>query len=553
MNTHSPSGSRRSFPAHEIPASPAPPPFRGTSTDRGPSQVVVQLLQAGEELARIDLSVTPLVLGSSSDCDVSVPEPSVSRHHARLSLKQEVVHIEDLGSTNGTTVNGETFAGLQPLSSGDILQLGEWRVEIRIERPNEIPRQAPRSCFAEGARPTDAGPRPRVRWGLTTAAGVLGFFGLIMLGTIACLWKEAKRYRPQSSVEHVQLTWTLLFGRGHHGIKLRFLESGDPRCGAVVVPPIGSSESDLTACLGPSDNEALEDRGGKRLTYLSTNRLFGGYVRMVQIGVLDSQVLYVTYDGTPCIHPRFVQRALAVNSGGAAWKTGSAGMLLAATERRLTNGGIADAVWMRHDEQAIAVLSHLPDDHTLLEICGDPAGSQVLQAVYMRAMELEDAYAKGYSEGRTKAKHDKRTGWKIAPSAIAESAEQAVLFQGIRDGYEGGRKRLMLTSFIQESLERMSKPRGSTWASPYGSEMGDFAFRHQQRFRMPEYYQQKTPYPWEGPAAVPPMAGPVSATTPQAAPAPPTRAPREYYQVTTPYPWERPAAVQALSSNSTRR
>ena len=96
------------------------------------SPVVVILLRGGIELARFEIAGTPLTLGSANDCDVSIQHASVSRHHARVSLHGETVYIEDLGSTNGTRVNGQFVTGRQPLKSGNSLLLGEWGAGISI-------------------------------------------------------------------------------------------------------------------------------------------------------------------------------------------------------------------------------------------------------------------------------------------------------------------------------------------------------------------------------------------------------------------------------------
>ena len=48
------------------------------------------------------------MVGSLAECDVCVPDPSVSRRHARLRIQSDSVEVEDLGSTNGTRINGVT-------------------------------------------------------------------------------------------------------------------------------------------------------------------------------------------------------------------------------------------------------------------------------------------------------------------------------------------------------------------------------------------------------------------------------------------------------------
>jgi len=60
-----------------------------------------------------------LTIGRLPDCDLSIDSPLVSREHARLHCGPAGVEIEDLGSTNGTFVNGQRLAGRLGLSQGD--------------------------------------------------------------------------------------------------------------------------------------------------------------------------------------------------------------------------------------------------------------------------------------------------------------------------------------------------------------------------------------------------------------------------------------------------
>ena len=66
-----------------------------------------------------------LEIGRSRSQSVSLPEvPSVSRRHARLVHRGGLVTLEDLGSTNGTYVNGDLVTGPVALASGDRFQIG---------------------------------------------------------------------------------------------------------------------------------------------------------------------------------------------------------------------------------------------------------------------------------------------------------------------------------------------------------------------------------------------------------------------------------------------
>ena len=60
-----------------------------------------------------------LILGRALDCDIAVPSPQVSRNHARLELEGGKLIIEDLGSSNGTVVNGKPVSERRELHHED--------------------------------------------------------------------------------------------------------------------------------------------------------------------------------------------------------------------------------------------------------------------------------------------------------------------------------------------------------------------------------------------------------------------------------------------------
>jgi len=61
----------------------------------------------------------PLVLGRSLDCELTLISPHISRHHARIEPDGDQLAIEDLGSSNGTMVNGKLIDGRQLLHHED--------------------------------------------------------------------------------------------------------------------------------------------------------------------------------------------------------------------------------------------------------------------------------------------------------------------------------------------------------------------------------------------------------------------------------------------------
>lgn len=66
-----------------------------------------------------------VVLGRAPDCDLPVDSARASRRHAEVRRQGDRFWIRDLGSTNGTQVNGAPIAGEHPLHPGDRIAIGD--------------------------------------------------------------------------------------------------------------------------------------------------------------------------------------------------------------------------------------------------------------------------------------------------------------------------------------------------------------------------------------------------------------------------------------------
>lgn len=64
-----------------------------------------------------------IVLGRDMDCDIIIPSRQVSRKHAHLTFSDSGVKIEDLGSKNGTHLNGSLVEDSRKLKDGDVIQI----------------------------------------------------------------------------------------------------------------------------------------------------------------------------------------------------------------------------------------------------------------------------------------------------------------------------------------------------------------------------------------------------------------------------------------------
>jgi hypothetical protein len=93
---------------------------------RGAALRIVSGVAAG---STVRLSGSRVVAGRLPDLPVTLDDPTVSREHAAFVLRGREWWVVDLGSTNGTRVNG-TAAAEHPLQPGDRVELGEALVEF---------------------------------------------------------------------------------------------------------------------------------------------------------------------------------------------------------------------------------------------------------------------------------------------------------------------------------------------------------------------------------------------------------------------------------------
>ncbi|MDO4590836.1 MAG: FHA domain-containing protein [Slackia sp.] len=93
------------------------------SVERGP-----------KELRGVKTAVRgPVIVGRAPGADIVIGAGYVSARHARFSLMGASLFVEDLGSTNGTAVNGRRISEPTVLKSNDVVNVGDVAIRVRFE------------------------------------------------------------------------------------------------------------------------------------------------------------------------------------------------------------------------------------------------------------------------------------------------------------------------------------------------------------------------------------------------------------------------------------
>ncbi|HPU40542.1 MAG TPA: FHA domain-containing protein [Microthrixaceae bacterium] len=131
-------------PPKAVATPPAPPTGTGSARSRRSAarstararrkEVVPTRLVVVEPGARagVEYALGPdMTVGRAQGCNLVFDEQYVSQVHTRIFSRDGSVFVEDLGSTNGTWVNGSRAVGQMPARLGDRIQIGNVVMEVR--------------------------------------------------------------------------------------------------------------------------------------------------------------------------------------------------------------------------------------------------------------------------------------------------------------------------------------------------------------------------------------------------------------------------------------
>ena len=111
----------------------ARPAYPSMTPQRGRGSVPTTLVVTEGRLAGTSLPLTPagILIGRNPECALVLDDDFASGRHARLLQRNGAWHVEDLGSTNGTQLDGHRLTGAQPVTVGSTLRIGRTTIELR--------------------------------------------------------------------------------------------------------------------------------------------------------------------------------------------------------------------------------------------------------------------------------------------------------------------------------------------------------------------------------------------------------------------------------------
>src|SRR3954454_19445221 len=96
-------------------------------------QAVLVMFRSDGERRSFSVTRSIMVIGRREDADLRIPLGDVSRKHCRLIRDGESMRLEDLGSSNGTYLNGHRVEKDAQLNAGDSIQVGPVVFVLQID------------------------------------------------------------------------------------------------------------------------------------------------------------------------------------------------------------------------------------------------------------------------------------------------------------------------------------------------------------------------------------------------------------------------------------
>jgi pSer/pThr/pTyr-binding forkhead associated (FHA) protein len=107
-------------------------PSLGATPASGGPRLRLRVIVGPATGVTFDLGAEGAMIGRSHDNAVFLPDERLSRHHARVTWQDGHFWLEDLGSTNGTSVNGQRLMAAHALQPTDSVTLGNTAFDVEL-------------------------------------------------------------------------------------------------------------------------------------------------------------------------------------------------------------------------------------------------------------------------------------------------------------------------------------------------------------------------------------------------------------------------------------
>jgi pSer/pThr/pTyr-binding forkhead associated (FHA) protein len=101
------------------------------SQPRPPSSWQIAVIEPDAGSKRYETIDRSHIVGRGDAADIAIADTSVSDLHSRIAVSGDSITLQDLGSTNGTFLNGDRVEGTAFLSSGDAIRIGRTIMEVQ--------------------------------------------------------------------------------------------------------------------------------------------------------------------------------------------------------------------------------------------------------------------------------------------------------------------------------------------------------------------------------------------------------------------------------------
>lgn len=107
-----------------------------------PVESALVMVREGQPPRRFVLAKEVTVIGRKEDCDLRIPLSEISRRHCKLVKTDTGLRVEDMGSSNGTLVNGQKINEID-LEPGDRLTVGSMSFVVQIDGDPPVEEASP--------------------------------------------------------------------------------------------------------------------------------------------------------------------------------------------------------------------------------------------------------------------------------------------------------------------------------------------------------------------------------------------------------------------------